>query len=785
MKFKRIFATISAAAMLITSSLTATVSAASDETHFPFPLEGVVDQNITTASTYTVAGAENVVYSFTFDSAGWSDAKVRSNEGSDGNRSLRIRGTGSTSTSKGLGALFTLKFGNPTADGQYVISFDLYREKSDDRDYAALNYDGWDGAARLTGTSKWTVTSLGTGSNIGGAGSGSWSRYTATLLTYADDPQLNFAVSKDGELHIDNIIVKDTSGKVLFAESFEADGPIIAVPEEDEPETPDEPGVSGTRFPFPLEAYLEQNIKTASTFTVEGAENVVYSFSFDSKGSPDAKLRAADASDGTRSMRIRGTDTTSTSRGLGALFTLKFGNPTADGQYVISFDLYREASSDRDYATLNYDGWDGAARLTGTTKWTVTPLGTGSSIGGTGSGNWSRYTATLSTIADDPQLNFAVAKGGELHIDNIIIKDTSGNVIFAESFEADGPIIAVPGEEPEEPETPDEPGVSGTHFPFPLEAYLEQNIKTASTFTVEGAENVVYSFSFDSKGSPDAKLRAADASDGTRSMRIRGTDTTSTSRGLGALFTLKFGNPTADGQYVISFDLYREASSDRDYATLNYDGWDGAARLTGTTKWTVTPLGTGSSIGGTGSGNWSRYTATLSTIADDPQLNFAVAKGGELHIDNIIIKDTSGNVIFAESFEADGPIIAVPEEEEPEENVSTIYDAEFTTVRKVGNTYEAVGTADRLVENEYVMTSVKVKNETVQGTVSVIVYTAIYKDNCMVDFDRQVVSADTGVEMSSGTVLQIPDLDDGVYTMKVFVWDGEFNALKDVKTLGE
>ena len=569
MKFKRIFATISAAAMLITSSLTATVSAASDETHFPFPLEGVVDQNITTASTYTVAGAENVVYSFTFDSAGWSDAKVRSNEGSDGNRSLRIRGTGSTSTSKGLGALFTLKFGNPTADGQYVISFDLYREKSDDRDYAALNYDGWDGAARLTGTSKWTVTSLGTGSNIGGAGSGSWSRYTATLLTYADDPQLNFAVSKDGELHIDNIIVKDTSGKVLFAESFEADGPIIAVPEEDEPETPDEPGVSGTRFPFPLEAYLEQNIKTASTFTVEGAENVVYSFSFDSKGSPDAKLRAADASDGTRSMRIRGTDTTSTSRGLGALFTLKFGNPTADGQYVISFDLYREASSDRDYATLNYDGWDGAARLTGTTKWTVTPLGTGSSIGGTGSGNWSRYTATLSTIADDPQLNFAVAKGGELHIDNIIIKDTSGNVIFAESFEADGPIIAV------------------------------------------------------------------------------------------------------------------------------------------------------------------------------------------------------------------------PEEEEPEENVSTIYDAEFTTVRKVGNTYEAVGTADRLVENEYVMTSVKVKNETVQGTVSVIVYTAIYKDNCMVDFDRQVVSADTGVEMSSGTVLQIPDLDDGVYTMKVFVWDGEFNALKDVKTLGE
>ena len=450
MNMKRIITAISAVAMLITSSLTATVSA-SDETRFPFPLEGLVDQNITASSTFAVAGAENVIYQMKFQEGAWADAKVRNGDGSDGNRSLRIRGTGTTSTTRGLGAEFTVKFGNPTADGQYVISFDLYREASSNYDYATLNHDGWDGPARLSDNSKWTVTPLGTGNSIGGKGTGNWSRYTATFSTIADDPQLNFAVADGGELHIDNIIVKDTEGNIIYAESFESAGPIIAVPEEDDDDEPDQPGVDpdepavdGTRFPFPLEGLVDQNITTSGTYLVAGAENVVYQMTFDSVGSPDAKVRNGDGSDGNRSMRIRGSYTTSTSMGLGAEFTIKFGKPTTNGKYVISFDLYRELSSNYDYAALNYDGWNGAARLTGTTMWTVTPLGAGNSIGGAGSGSWSRYTATLSTIADDPQLNFAVANGGELHIDNIIVRDTLGNVLYAESFESAGPIIEVP-----------------------------------------------------------------------------------------------------------------------------------------------------------------------------------------------------------------------------------------------------------------------------------------------------------------------------------------------------
>ena len=173
-KLKKIIASISAATMLITSTLTATVSAGSDGTRFPFSLESYLNQNITTNCSFTVEGAENVEYIFTFDSVGSPDAKLRDMDASDGTRSMRIRGSYTESTERGLGALFTLKFGNQTEDGQYVISFDLYRELSSDYDYAALNYDGWDGPARLTGTTKWTVEELGAGSSIGGTGTGTW-----------------------------------------------------------------------------------------------------------------------------------------------------------------------------------------------------------------------------------------------------------------------------------------------------------------------------------------------------------------------------------------------------------------------------------------------------------------------------------------------------------------------------------------------------------------------------------------------------------------------------------
>ena len=47
------------------------------------------------------------------------------------------------------------------------------------------------------------------------------------------------------------------------------------------------------------------------------------------------------------------------------------------------------------------------------------------------------------------------------------------------------------------------------------------------------------------------------------------------------------------------------------------------------------------------------------------------------------------------------------------------------------------------------------------------------------------VTAVTGGEMTSGAVISIPSLDDGVYTLKVFVWDDGMCPIKDVKSLGE
>ena len=44
--FKKIIAAMSAMAMLMTSSITANVASASDETRYPFPLEDYLNQNI-------------------------------------------------------------------------------------------------------------------------------------------------------------------------------------------------------------------------------------------------------------------------------------------------------------------------------------------------------------------------------------------------------------------------------------------------------------------------------------------------------------------------------------------------------------------------------------------------------------------------------------------------------------------------------------------------------------------------------------------------------------------
>ena len=741
------------------------------ETGYKFPFEDYIDEYIP-AGDYTVAGTKNVIYHVRNNGEDTSVSIVRTADASDGARSFRIRSKDTDRVGKTLCTEFTLKFGNQTDDGKYVISFDLWREVSSAYDYAALNYDGWDGPARLTDTTKWDVEYLGKGQDIGGVGEGEWSRYTATLKTIADDPQLNFAVAGRGELHIDNIIVKDTSGNLLFAESFEESGPTINNATLANPEEPGDDGEEG--FPFPFEDYIDEYIPVGD-YTVEGTKNVIYHVRNNGEDTSVSIVRTADASDGKRSFRIRGKDTDRVGKTLCTEFTIKFGSQTADGKYVISFDLWREVSSAYDYAALNYDGWDGPARLTDTTKWDVEYLGKGQDIGGVGTGEWSRYTAKLSTIADDPQLNFAVAGRGELHIDNIIVKDTSGNLLFAESFETSGPTInnAILAD-PNEPEV-----LEGTRFPFAFEGYVEQKIDTASTFMVKGTKNVEYSFEFDSNGSPDAKLREADASNGTRSMRIRGTDTTSRSRGLGALFTIKFGNQTDNGKYIISFDLYRELSSKYDYAALNYDGWDGPARLTGTTKWKVKELGKGKDIGGVGEGTWSRYTATLSTIADDPQLNFAVANGGELHIDNIIVKDTSGKVIFAESFEDEGPII------DAELIPSIIRDAEFVVVEKNGDNYDVVGAASKLNANTIVKASVKFENYLVEDGISGKVYTALYRDDILVASDMQKVTANVDSEVSSSAIINIPDLDDGVYALKVFVWDDDLNALKDVMAIGE
>ena len=145
-----------------------------------------------------------------------------------------------------------------------------------------------------------------------------------------------------------------------------------------------------------------------------------------------------------------------------------------------------------------------------------------------------------------------------------------------------------------------------------------------------------------------------------------------------------------------------------------------------------------------------------------------------------MVLTTMSTVVFADSFETDGPTIGegTPEPDEPQDGI--IYDAEFKIVEKVGDRYEVVGTASNLTANTLVMSVVKVENE-----ISADVYTALYKDGQLVSCDVQTVSAEEGGEMKSGSILSVPALGDGEYELKAFVWDANCTPIKAAKVLGE
>ena len=341
---------------------------------------------------------------------------------------------------------------------------------------------------------------------------------------------------------------------------------------------------NGTQVKFPLEAYVGQSIPAGKYYS-PSASNIYYNVLLGSGGTVKLNENGL-ASNGKRSLQLKGNDKNYGGSTGGARITLMLGDKTPDQKYVISFDAWRQSPDWQDYAALNESKWNGNSRLTDTKTWTVETLGVGSEIGGIGDKEWKRYTATQSTIYD-PQLDISVFGWGAIHIDNIVVKDTSGNVVFSEDFEGD--VVEL---------------TEGVH-----------EITTGKDgWTLEG--------------SSDTAIEIKDEADGTgKRLRVLGKTGSSNI----ARFKIPLPAKAADGVYYITCD-YTKTS-------------DGASD--GSTSIDLT----GDNIYGDGCINKIKSNGQLVVRGSGDYLYIAGLGWCGVYIDNIVVKDKDGKVLFTEDFD--------------------------------------------------------------------------------------------------------------------------------------
>ncbi|MBR5809595.1 MAG: hypothetical protein IKY39_05820, partial [Clostridia bacterium] len=698
------------------------------------PVEDYVGQNVP-AGTYESESDSDVKYVITYGSGAYG--KVTYGTSAYGNSSFFLYGADNNVGGTTGSARITLKLGQKTADNKYVISFDVARNTANGSDYATLNEEDWSGSAKLTGTSKWSTISRG----AIGTGNKEWTHYYATLST-TSDPQLDFSVFGWGAMCIDNIVVKDSDGNIIFQEGFECGAPPAIIDVEATTS-------GGKEIDSPLRAYIGKNVPNR-TLSSERNADVMYTPTYGT--SAYAKVVNTVSAGGSNSLYLYGANNTAADGKGAARITLNIGTKTADNKYVISFDARRENATESDYATLNEISWQENARIGRAAMWASSSRG----VVGNGSHEWTHYVATLTTEAD-PKLDFAVFGWAKMYIDNIVVRDTDGNIIFSEGFE--GTELPVGMSQIKHTTS------GGEIIDCPVDEYIGEKVP-AGTIESWKKPTVQYVATYGEGGY--AKVDSTIAAYGENSLKLFGADKNVGGTTGSARLTLKLGEKTSDNNYVISFDVYREVTDSRDYITLNEWNWESTARLDNGTLWNKTVLGTA----GKGDKSWTHYEATIST-AYNPQLDISVFGWGVLYIDNIVIKDTSENIVFSEGFEDSGFARSV------------IYDAQFELVEKAGDGYTVVGAANALTANTFVKTSVKLENMAAQKGAKGNIYTALYKDNLLVTFEAQTISAAKGEEVSSSQVIGIPALGDGEYTLRVYVWDDNLNALKDVMLIGE
>ncbi|MBR5808645.1 MAG: hypothetical protein IKY39_00890 [Clostridia bacterium] len=290
------------------------------------------------------------------------------------------------------------------------------------------------------------------------------------------------------------------------------------------------------------------------------------------------------------------------------------------------------------------------------------------------------------------------------------------------------------------------------HFPF---TRIAQDLEPGE-YVIPGVENAKWVYENTViNGTPGrAMITTARAATGERALYIFANHGGATEYEPGAKMTLHFGNLTGDGTYTIQFDMYPWHPDYRDFTALNMNGWDSTARMQSGAIWSQGPA----FIGSVAQDTYYTYTGTVSTELN-PELSFGVWGYGRMVIDNIIIKDSTGEIVFFEDFEV-----------YDEDDMLPDYECLEYGLFKDGEEQDSIEDS-----TTYTVKTTIVNNKVDDFTAQIIA--VLRKDGEMVDIQgSDIVEIVKDKENTEGTevstTISLGDLADGEYELSVYLWDG-------------
>ena len=553
------------------------------------------------------------------------DSKVEIRQGkfcTSGTRSMTLRPAKTDFQDGGHAGAVLVKFVLPkVSDGMYHIRFNAFIDdicldkKYTVYPYATMNWhmidEGTSGKAGLlysrdNADGLWTVTNIGTGASNGGIGSHTWYRFESTIKALNDENELRFSSRGWEAFTIDDIVVTDSNGKVIFSEDFEtATGTVINGKTYDDMFRGYGDGTAST------EGEPHYVLKNTNTTTIYGGN--ITRFYASTLNNCKVEIRQGKfCTNGYRSMTLRPADTGSQDSNHAGSILVKFIMPkVVDNEYHIRFNAFIDDICNDErymvypYATMNWNQVDdGQSRKAGLLYsknnadglWTVTNIGTGAGNGGLGTHTWYRYEATIKASNDENELRFSTKGWENVTIDEIVVTDKTGKVVFSEDFEY-GYAEADDGDD------------VLTTYKDGWEKVLEENAKAKFTIVEDHGGHVLEAYG-----------------------NVEGDSTDKVGR-----YRIALPNYLPAGTYDVEYDLRLKPNKTDVAISIDFMG----DRIYQSGQLTKTVA----------DDNYEHITKTFTTTDIKDFLIIAATSWSYAWIDNIAVKDSSGNTLFFEDFE--------------------------------------------------------------------------------------------------------------------------------------